>query len=177
MLKDRVLKELDGGPRGVMAVVLANGVRNVVAGKSNRHQRFRFEPDAERRLKAGPGRAVQLFRTFDGQSAHQDGEPPGDKLDAVLRANDADMDNFGASSRGHGAIEEKPVLGMFEFLPVPELQQRFFDEVRLDGHSPSSPSSSGSGSSMSPNSSSSAALGTMLPCSSSSLGKGGSVAS
>ena len=53
----------------------------------------------------------------------------------------------GTSLRGHGSVKEKPVLRMFEFLAVAEFQQRLFDEVRLDGHSPSSPSSSGSGSS------------------------------
>jgi hypothetical protein len=39
-----------------MAIGLANGVRNIVARKRNRHERLRFEPDAERRLKAGPTR-------------------------------------------------------------------------------------------------------------------------
>jgi hypothetical protein len=53
---------------------------------------------------------VQLLRALDGQSQRQDGEPLRDKVDAILRADDADVDDPGASLRDQGAIKEESVL-------------------------------------------------------------------
>src|SRR5260370_24913703 len=66
MLKDRVFKELDGRPHGVMAVGLPNGVRKIVSPKRNRDARPRFEPNAQGGLKSRPCGAVQLLPRSPG---------------------------------------------------------------------------------------------------------------
>ena len=116
---------------------------------------------------------------ISGHFAMRGHKPSGENCDAIRSTNDADVNDFWIPACIHRAIQKQAILRMLKLLTVSELKQRLLDEVRLDGHvtSWSSGASFGSLSSISSIWSSRAAVGTILPSSSSSMGNGGSNAS